>query len=108
LGVTGAPSDFSLGGLFRTASAGNLARKAARRRKVKAAGGNPLKSRATYFRKRRAVQRKEKPVGKRDQVAELLAEDWSLAEIATALGLTDKAVRRHLEAIRKRLGPQAI
>lgn len=63
-------------------------------------------SRALYFRTRRAA--KPKKLTKRDHVAELLAEDLSVADIASALGLTAKAVERHLYAIRKRLGPQAV
>jgi DNA-binding NarL/FixJ family response regulator len=64
------------------------------------------KSRAEYFRKRRAA--KPKKLTKRDQVAELLSEELSIEAIAERMGLTDKAVRRHLEKIRAGLGPQAV
>ena len=64
------------------------------------------KSRAAYFRKRRAA--KPKKLTKRDQFAELLSEDLSLATIAERMGITPKAAERHLYAIRKALGAQAV
>lgn len=101
-------SDGYVGGLFHTASPANISRSVKRKRKVKAAGGNPLRSRAAYFRQRRARKAEPRAPTKRDQVAELLAEDRPLRAIAEHLGLTPKAVAKHLEAIRRRLGPQAV
>ena len=63
-------------------------------------------SRAAYFRKRRAA--KPKKLTKRDQVAEHMAEGLEPAAIAAAMGLTPKAVERHIYAIRKALGAQAV
>jgi DNA-binding NarL/FixJ family response regulator len=103
--MAGAPSDSYGGGLFHTASAGNIGRRAARKRRIAAA--RKPKSRAAYFRQRRAKSATLKGPSKRDTVAELLAEGVALDAIPERLGLTTKAVAKHFEAIKKRLGPQA-
>ena len=99
MAMSGAPSDSYLCGLFRTASAGNIARKFLRARKVA---------------ERRAPKPKPKKLPKpiqspqRDQVAEMLSIGLELDQIAERMGITRKAVKRHLETIRERLGPQAV
>ena len=67
-------------------------------------------SRAAYFRKRRAKGKppKAKAPNKRDQFAELLSQDLSIGAICERMGITPKAAERHLYAIRKALGPQAV
>lgn len=43
-----------------------------------------------------------------DQFAELLAEGWTVAAAAKALGMTQQAGSKMLRDIRLRLGPQAV
>lgn len=97
--MTGAPSDSHGGGLFRTASAGNISRRfKALRRKAAGALSRPAS----------ILPPKKPPASpKRDQVAELLSQGLEFDAIAERAGLTLKAVRKHFEAIRKQLGPQA-
>lgn len=94
--MSGAPSDSYGHGLFRTSSAGNISRrfKALRRKAAGTLSRPPCP---------------KKPASpKRDEVAELLAQGLELNAIAERMGLTEKAVSRHFDAIRKRLGAQAI
>lgn len=96
--MSGAPSDSYLGGLFRTSSAGNIARKAAHRRPVHIVSPKPA----------RPPKPRRQASPKRDEFAELLSQDLSIAEIGDRMGLTPKAAQRQFETICKRLGPQAI
>lgn len=94
--MSGAPSDSYGHGLFRTASAGNLSRRwKALRRKAEGTLSRPPRNRGPY----------KSP--KRDEVAELLSQGFEFDAIAERMGLTVQAVRKHFDAIRKRLGPQA-
>jgi DNA-binding NarL/FixJ family response regulator len=98
--MSGAPSDSFLGGLFRTASEGNIARRGGwKRAKVKAKPApKPKVARAPYV----------VPSPMRDQVAEHLSNELDFEQIAERMGLTVKAVRRHFEKIRRDLGVQAV
>jgi DNA-binding NarL/FixJ family response regulator len=96
--VSGAPSDSFLGGLFRTASAGNISRR------LKARGRDPWKP---VTPKTVKPPKPPKRPAKRDQVAELLSLDMNLNDIAAEMGISRKAVDHHFSAIRKRLGAQA-
>jgi DNA-binding NarL/FixJ family response regulator len=97
--MSGAPSDSYLGGLFRSCSAGNLARRYARQRQL-------AKQKPTPKPRKQRAPVVPKPF-KRDQVAELLSQGLDFDQIASSIGITTKAVRRHFEAIRQRLGAQA-
>ena len=98
--MTGASSDSYLGGLFRTASAGNIARKCLRWRAI---ARRPRISKP----KREPRPRKQPACPKRDEVAELLSQGLEFDQIAERIGITVKAAQRHFEKIRQRLGPQA-
>lgn len=97
--MSGAPSDSYLGGMFRTASAGNIARKCLRRQK--------LARRATAPKPKKESKPRRIQSPKRDRVAELLSEGLEFGQIAERIGITRKAVKRHFENICERLGAQA-
>jgi DNA-binding NarL/FixJ family response regulator len=100
--MSGAASDSYVGGLFRTASAGNLARRfKARQRTARGQVYRPAGNRQPKLRKKPASP-------KRDQVAELLSLDLDFDAIAERIGISRKAVKRHFECICKALGTQAI
>lgn len=95
--MSGAPSDSYGGGLFRTASAGNISRRfKAMRRKAAGTLSRP------------PCPKRPPAPPKRDEVAELLSQGLEFDAIAERMGLTLKAVRKHFDDIRKRLGAQAI
>lgn len=112
--MTGSRSDSYLGGLFQTSSAGNMARRAKRtKQRLETGRAPPIVFGDGPVRQRREKIRKPdkrlSPVSpKRDDVAELLSEGLDVAQVAERMGITQRAVRRHLDQIRKRLGPQAV
>jgi DNA-binding NarL/FixJ family response regulator len=92
----GAPSDSYVGGLFRTASAGNMSRSYKSRRRYQAEVAQA---------KKRA---KKQGTSRLDEFAEHLANGLTPKEAAEPLGLSPSSGRVYLATLRKRLGPQAV
>lgn len=97
--MSGAPSDSYAGGLFRTASAGNMSRSIKRRQQL--GNAKPPSGNKPRERKRRATPRL-------DQFAEHLANGLAPGDAAAAMGLSRKKGHDLLGKLRKRLGPQAV
>lgn len=99
--MSGAPDDFGKTRMFHTASPGNIGRRLAARK-------YHLRKAATQKRvpKPKAAAKPTRP-SKKDQVAELLSEEKGIEEIAECVGISVKAVRRHIEKIRDDLGLRA-
>jgi hypothetical protein len=97
--VTGAPSDSYVGGLFHTASAGNMARSY---KAKKRAANRPLQH------KPRAKKPRQSATPQMDIFAEHLANGLSPGDAAVAMGRPREKGHVYLNRLRKRLGPQAV
>lgn len=100
--MSGGQNDSYYGGMFHSSSSGNMARRAKQHNLRKRNGSRPAVVWGVIDR------RKCPPSPVRDQVAEHLSEGLDFDQIAKLMAITPKAVRRHFENIRKRLGPQAV